>query len=72
MNIMNVRLHTGSSHWLKFESLAQPGQGLAFPCDAAGRVNLDSLSDTALRDYLFARAVVGREFGTPYVEPGEL
>jgi hypothetical protein len=54
---------------LKFDSLAQPGRGFAFPCDATGQVNLDSLSDAALRNYLFARTVVGREFQVPHVEP---
>jgi hypothetical protein len=69
MNTMTVRPHTGPSYWLRFESLAQPGRGFAFPCDSAGRVNLDALSDVALRNYLFARAVVGREFHFPRVEP---
>lgn len=68
MNTMTVRPHSGSSYWLKFESFAHPGRGFAFPCDAAGRVNLDSLSDTALRNYLYARAVVGRELDTPHIE----
>jgi hypothetical protein len=67
MNTMPVRPHTGSSHVLRFESLVHPGRGLAFPCDAAGRVNLDALGDAALRNYLYARAVVGREFNLPQV-----
>jgi hypothetical protein len=69
INTMIVRPHPSPSHWLKFESLAQPGRGLAFPCDAAGHVDLDLLSDAALRNYLFARAVVGREFDLPQIEP---
>jgi hypothetical protein len=52
---------------LRFESLFNPGRALAFPCDARGRVEMDSLSETALRNYLYARAVVGREFATPAV-----
>jgi hypothetical protein len=52
---------------LRFESLFNPGRALAFPCDARGRVEMDSLSDAALRNYLYARAVVGREFATPAV-----
>jgi hypothetical protein len=52
---------------LRFASLFNPGRALAFPCDAGGRVELDALSETALRNYLYARAVVGREFATPAV-----
>ena len=55
---------------LRFESLFHPGRALAFPCDAGGRVELDALSDAARRNYLYARAVVGREFATPAVVPG--
>jgi len=41
-----------------------------FPCDERGRVVLDDLSERARRNYLYARAVVGREFATPAVVPG--
>lgn len=54
---------------LRFESLFHPGRGLAFPCSADGQVNLDALSERARDNYLFARAVVGREFMTPLVQP---
>ena len=52
---------------LRFESLFQAGRALAFPCDSQGGVTLDALSERALRNYLFARAVVGREFASPIV-----
>jgi hypothetical protein len=52
---------------LRFESLFHPGRGLAFPCDARGLIELDSLSEPARRNYLYARAVVGREYATPAV-----
>jgi hypothetical protein len=52
---------------LRFESLFQAGRGLAFPCDAQGGVRLDALSERARQNYLFARAVVGREYATPIV-----
>ena len=52
---------------LRFESLFDPGRALSFPCDAAGRVDLDALSERARRNYLYARAVVGREFAAPAV-----
>lgn len=52
---------------LRFESLFRPGRGLAFPCDERGCVELDTLSERARCNYLYARAVVGREFATPAV-----
>lgn len=52
---------------LRFESLFQAGRGLAFPCDAQGGVRLDALSERARQNYLFARAVVGREYASPVV-----
>jgi hypothetical protein len=52
---------------LRFQSLVDAGRAYAFPCDAAGRVDLDSLSDRARHNYLYARTVVGREFSHPAV-----
>lgn len=57
-----------SAHYLlHFESLFHTGRGLSFPCDARGQVPLDELSEQALENYLFARAVVGHEFASPVV-----
>jgi hypothetical protein len=57
-----------ASHFvLRFESLFDPGRGLAFPCDEHGRVALDALSERARRNYFYARVVVGHEFATPAV-----
>ena len=52
---------------VRFPSLFQEGRGFAFPCDPAGRVDLDALSERGRCNYLFARAMVGREFATPSV-----
>ena len=52
---------------IRFQSLFNEGRGFAFPCDAAGHVDLDSLSERGRCNYLFARAMVGREFATPDV-----
>ena len=54
---------------LRFGSLTRGGRALAFPCDACGRVDLDALGPRALGDYLYARAMVGREFLRPAVVP---
>jgi hypothetical protein len=54
---------------LRFDSLFIEGRGYAFPCDAAGQVDLDGLSERARRNYFYARAVIGREYGMPAVRP---
>jgi hypothetical protein len=57
-----------SQFQLCFRSLFQSGRGFAFPCDPQGRVDLDCLSDRARNNYLFARAMVGRDLSVPAVE----
>lgn len=54
---------------LRFQSLFVEGRAFAFPCDADGHVNLDGLSERARSNYLFARALVGRDFALPAVRP---
>ena len=57
---------------LRFQSLFDSGRGFAFPCDPNGQVDLNRLSDRARNNYLYARAMVGRELATPAVRPAEL
>lgn len=57
---------------LCFRSLFDSGRGYAFPCDSDGRVNLNELSEGARNNYLYARAMVGREVAAPAVELVEL
>ncbi|MBN8488341.1 MAG: hypothetical protein J0M20_11540 [Burkholderiales bacterium] len=52
---------------LRFQSLFHQGRAMAFPCDAHGHVDLDALSERARENYLYARAVVGREYAVPAV-----
>jgi hypothetical protein len=59
---------TKTAFQLCFRSLFQSGRGFAFPCDPQGRVNMDSLSDRARNNYLYARAMVGRDLAVPAVE----
>jgi len=61
-----------NSFRLCFRSLIDSGTAYAFPCDGNGRVDLDGLSEPARNDYLYARAMVGREVAAPAVEPGEV
>ena len=55
---------------LRFQSLFDAGRGYAFPCNAAGQVDLDALGDRVRISYLYARTVVGREFAAPVVTRG--
>jgi len=54
---------------MRFRSLFQEGRAYAFPCDADGRVDIDSLSDSARNNYFYARTVIGRELAMPAVQP---
>jgi hypothetical protein len=54
---------------LRFQSLFHSGRGYAFPCDPKGQVDLDRLSDRTRMNYLYARAMVGRELAVPAVRP---
>lgn len=56
-----------AAYELRFQSLFHEGRALSFPCDAQGKVELDALSERARQNYLYARAVVGREYFTPAV-----
>jgi hypothetical protein len=41
-----------------------------FPCDTLGHVDIGALSQRAFNNYLYARAMMGREFTWPNVRPG--
>jgi hypothetical protein len=58
---------SASRYELRFASLAGEGRALSFPCDAGGHVDLDALSDRSRDNYLFARAMLGREYAWPRV-----
>ncbi len=61
---------TGSGEYhLLFASLFNPGRGVSVPCDAHGEVHMDELSERLKNAYLGARALVGREYALPIVEP---
>lgn len=53
---------------LRFQSLFDSGRGFAFPCDPQGHVDLNRLSEKARTNYLYARAMVGRELAMPEIE----
>jgi hypothetical protein len=54
---------------IRFAHLLGAGRCLSFPCDARGHVDIDALSERARMNYLFARALVGRDYSAPTVHP---
>lgn len=68
MNTTTRSTATASGYELRFQSLFGEGRGYAFDCNAAGQVDLDSLSDRARNNYFFARALIGRDFSMPAVQ----
>jgi hypothetical protein len=56
-----------ASYEVAYQPLFQDQNPLRFPCDRLGHVDLDSLSPQAIENYLFARALVGRDFAPPAV-----
>lgn len=65
--MMTPMNHDLPSFELRFGHLYLEGRGLAFPCDAQGEVALDLLSERARERYLYARAMIGREYRRPEV-----
>lgn len=72
MNPATSTSRDNSGFELRFQSLFNEGRGLAFPCDAQGRVDIDSLSRTLRLNYLYARTLIGREFSVPALLPRAL
>ena len=58
---------SGAAYELRFLNLSAAGRGYAFPCDAQGHVDMDALSDRARNNYLYARALIGRDMSWPAV-----
>ena len=54
---------------LRFTSLSIHRRDFAFPCDEAGQVDLDELTDRGRTNYFYARVLVGKELSAPFVAP---
>ncbi len=57
----------GRHYELCFHCVSAHDPAYCFPCDHAGRVDIDALSDAERIDYLYARALIGRRFQAPAV-----
>ncbi len=60
--------HSSIEFELRFQPLIRDGRMLAFPCNPQGRVDLDTVSDRTKNDYLFARAMIGRDYAVPVIQ----
>jgi hypothetical protein len=68
MNACAYPLNQNTHFELRFRSLFNAGRGLVFPCDAEGQVDMDELPARARDNYLYARALIGRDFAAPTLE----
>ncbi len=67
MNTATATNQIDQAYELRFRSLFDDGKALTFPCNARGEVDMDGLSQRARDNYLFARALIGRQFAWPDV-----
>jgi hypothetical protein len=54
---------------LRFVARVRGRRPMAFPCDERGRVDMDALDERRRNDYLFARALMDRDYERPIVRP---
>jgi hypothetical protein len=52
-------------HVLHFVPIANDAPILVFHCDEKGRVDIDALSPHEREEYLYARAMIGRQYWRP-------
>lgn len=69
MDMPSTKCQVAAEFELRFRSLFDEGRGYSFPCDRAGKVDLDALSDRARNNYFFAHSVIGRDVAFPAVLP---
>ena len=73
MNASTLTRHeqaeAANAYELRYSSLQDRSRVFAFPCDAAGRVDIDALDAHTRLNYFYARTVIGREFARPTVAP---
>lgn len=71
MNSQPIASRDSRHYELRFRALFDARMIHRFACDAAGHVDLDGLGDSARRDYLYMRTLIGRDFSMPAVHVSE-
>lgn len=56
------RLDDGVEFEVRFRSLRNGGEVLRFACDRTGLADMDSMDQMTLNRYLYARALLGKDF----------
>lgn len=57
---------------LRFAPHVHGRRAMVFPCDERGQVDMNSLDERRRNDYLFARALMDRDYERPVVRPVSL
>jgi hypothetical protein len=57
------------AYLLRFVSHDDRGRDVCVPCDEAGNVDMNTLTERLRNSYLGARAMVGRGYSCPTVQP---
>jgi hypothetical protein len=52
---------------LRFVSISNPGRALAFPCDADGIVDIQTLPERAVANFYKAQDLQGKDYLAPVV-----
>jgi hypothetical protein len=65
-------MQEAAAYEIRFQSLFHEGRALAFPCDRNGRVDLDAVNERVRSNYLYARAMIGRDYAMPFVMPTQM
>jgi len=68
MNTDSIACDERAAFQLRFPSIFDTRSGYVFPCDESGRVDMDTLTERVRDSYLYARALVGREYARPVLE----
>ena len=70
--MIQTSMPSDASYEIRFQSLFKEGRALSFPCDREGQVDLDNAHPRLRDNYLFARAMMGREYAYPVVQRRDL
>ena len=72
MNTTSIYPTANAGFELCFASLHGLGRSCSFPCDREGHVDMDALNESTRNDYLYARAMRGRVYASPRVQPSTM